>query len=411
MRRFISVFLLSQMTLVQYCQIIADHTIVDRFDDIPQEYINKVKEMWLVYAGESHSSAIRTGLIMLEAFDSKYQVNVTESGTPQPYTNQYLRASRATWGDYARSEGWIYSYGEEDWFTNSTAISRTKDGIKYCNTNSLEIAAIGFGWCWDHVNYSKSSTADPVYGCRWSGTTVNGPSGALPWGIDAADNSITGNTVNMDTYLFATQQYIDYCIANGYKTKVFFTTAPVDTYFTGEDGYQGHLKHEHIRDFVKTDLKRILFDYADILCYDDNGIQTTTTWNGHVYPTITKTNLGDGSIGHIGTAGAIRLAKAMWWMLARIAGWEGKTTLGVNEDLNNKNSIRKIISSNKIELLLEDDYRMWNSGLYNFQGLEIASKPIENDILSYEISLLFPGLYFVLLSNGREWKVEKFVKP
>ena len=29
---------------------------------------------------------------------------------------------------------------------------------------------------------------------------------------------------------------------------------------------------------------------------------------------------------HISEAGAIRLAKAMWWMLARIAGWDGGTT-------------------------------------------------------------------------------------
>ena len=71
----------------------------------------------------------------------------------------------------------------------------------------------------------------------------------------------------------------------------------------------------------------MLFDYADILCYDDNGVQTTATWNGHTFPRITVTNLGDGSIGHIGSAGAIRLAKAMWWMLARIAGWDGGTTI------------------------------------------------------------------------------------
>ena len=29
---------------------------------------------------------------------------------------------------------------------------------------------------------------------------------------------------------------------------------------------------------------------------------------------------------HISEAGALRLAKAMWWMLARIAGWDGGTT-------------------------------------------------------------------------------------
>ena len=133
----------------------------------------------------------------------------------------------------------------------------------------------------------------------------------------------------MDTYLAATQEYIDYCATNGYPTKVFFTTGPVDDYsgyFGLETMYQATLKYERIRDYVKADQTRILFDYADILCYDDNGTPTTRTWNGHTYPYITTTNLGDASIGHIGSAGAIRLAKAMWWMLARMAGWDGGTS-------------------------------------------------------------------------------------
>ncbi|NLD64868.1 MAG: hypothetical protein GX646_13350, partial [Bacteroidales bacterium] len=61
-------------SIVIYSQIIADHTVVDRYDDIPQEYIDKVKRMWLSYAGESHSYAVRAGLNYLEAIDSKYQV-------------------------------------------------------------------------------------------------------------------------------------------------------------------------------------------------------------------------------------------------------------------------------------------------------------------------------------------------
>ncbi len=39
---------------------------------------------------------------------------------------------------------------------------------------------------------------------------------------------------------------------------------------------------------------------------------------------ITSSNLGDADIGHIGEEGSIRLAKAMWWMLARLAGWDGE---------------------------------------------------------------------------------------
>ena len=88
-----------------------------------------------------------------------------------------------------------------------------------------------------------------------------------------------------------------------------------------------HVDHESIRTYVEADASRILFDYADILCYNDDGSTNTTTWNGHTYPIITTTNLTPTDAAfHISNAGAIRLAKAMWWMLARMAGWDGGTT-------------------------------------------------------------------------------------
>ena len=264
--------------------IIADHTVVDKYNDIPQQYIDEVKKMWLVYAGESHSAAIRTGLALLESINPKYQVNITESGTPESYTNSHLRASRATWGNLTSSTGWIYSYGEEDWFTSSTAINRTKAGITYCNTHSLEIAAMGFGWCWD----PEINTTD-----------------------------------EFNMYLNATEEYITHCIINNYSSKVFFTTGTVDGY-TGLTGYSKHLGYELIRAHVSNGNNRILFDYADILCYDDNSeVPNTTSYNGYVYPIITTTNSLPEQTGHISNAGALRLAKAMWWMLARIAGWDG----------------------------------------------------------------------------------------
>ena len=268
-------------------QIIADHTVVDKFEDIPQEYIDMVKEMWLVYAGESHSAAIRTGLTLLESVDSRFQVNVTESGTPEAYTSSHLRASRTTWGDVSHSTGWIYGYGEEDWFTSSTAIDRTKAGITYCNTHNLEIAAIGFGWCWDP-------------------------------GINS--------TSEFETYIEATKEYIAHCASSSMDTKVFFTTGTVDgSTATGETGYEKYLGYKQIRDSVRANSTRILFDYADILCYDDDSeTPNTTTWSGNDYPIITTTNSLPEQTGHISNAGALRLARAMWWMLARIAGWDGE---------------------------------------------------------------------------------------
>ena len=266
-------------------QIIADHTVVDKYDDIPQYYINEVKKMWLVVAGESHSQAYRDGLSLLEMVYPLYDVNITEEGTPETYTTTHLRASRGTWGDLNHSTGWIYSYGEEDWTTSTTAINRTKAGITYCNSNNLTIGALGFGWCYD-------------------------------FHVDATD------------YIEATKEYIDHCEANSIPTKVFFTTGPVDDWngvMTLEDLYIGSLQYNEIRDSVLADNSRILFDYADILCYDDNGSgPNTATWNGHMFPIGTEANVGVDETGHITNTGALRLAKAMWWMLARIAGWDGE---------------------------------------------------------------------------------------
>ncbi|MBN2396713.1 MAG: hypothetical protein JXC36_09700, partial [Candidatus Atribacteria bacterium] len=67
MRRLIIFVVVVQFTIIQYGQIIADHTVVDKYNEIPQYYIDEVKKMWLSYAGESHSLGIREGLNLLEA--------------------------------------------------------------------------------------------------------------------------------------------------------------------------------------------------------------------------------------------------------------------------------------------------------------------------------------------------------
>ena len=273
-------------------QIIADHTVIDDFDYIPQYYIDEVKKMMLGYIGESHAAGFRTALTMLEAEDATYQAEVGWFPTSQ--TSSYLRAFGAFWGDVDHSTGWQYGLGEEDWYWNSTGISRIKSGLTYINDNIDNIDAFGFGWCWD-----PDETAS-----------------------------------DMDDYVEATKEYIDYCIAEGLDTKVFFSTGPVDgSNASGETGYNKYLAYEVIRDSVLADTTRILFDFADILCYDDdNETPNTVTWGSYTYPVITTTNLGDESIGHIGEAGAIRLAKAMWWMLARIAGWDGNVAVYDDEE-------------------------------------------------------------------------------
>ena len=325
MKKVLIVLILILISKMHYGQIIADHTVVDKYDSIPQEYIDEVKKMLLIVAGESHSNGYFEGLLSFEDLDSKYQVEWSSSGAPAGETDNYLRVGRNTWGDYDNDSGWINWYGEEDWFTNATALARTKTGISYCHDNNLTISAIGFGWCYDQIEGPNTTAADKVYGVRWAGRSVEGPEGNLAWGIDAEDFAITGNSISMDTYISATQEYINYCTVNNIPTKVFFTTGPVDDYST-EDHYGGYLKHEHLREYVRANPSLILFDYADILCFDDDGSGTTDSFNGTTFPAITPTNLSPVSAGHISKAGGVRLAKAMWWMLARMAGWQAGDT-------------------------------------------------------------------------------------
>jgi hypothetical protein len=309
-------------------QIIADHTIIDDFEKIPPKYIDEVKKMIVAFPGESHSEAYREGLLLLQ------------SALPE------FRSQILTVQESPRESLGIYHgnpVGESVWFTWHAYDSNTrpdeatiiKNLISDLDNKGLTISAIGFAWCWDlfarrsridlsleRLTGKVSWKRDPEYGVFWYGASIGGPDGNREWGLNSSHYESTGNRVSLATYLEATVEYEDYCRSNNLATRIIYTTGPAD-FFTGESGYQGYLKHQMIKKFVYQDSSRILFDYNDILCHDNDGKMTTTSWKGNVYPIITPANLGDGSVGHISPDGALRLAKAQWWMLARIAGWDG----------------------------------------------------------------------------------------
>ena len=299
--------------------IIADHTVVDRYDDIPAQYMAEVKKMLVDIAGESHSEAYRTGMDLLETENGSYTAQTYDGSIPAS-SESNVRLGR---------HGGV---GEEDFYTNAAAITTIKNLISTQYNDANPSRVIGFGWCWDmtsdnYTNDDGSNERDPVYDVHWFGRSSGGPEGNYIWGLDAADEAITGNSVCMDTYLDAVDEYNRFSEENGYPTIAVFTTGPVDGNNGGtEIGYQREIKHDFIRSHVREGHSRVLFDYADVLCYNDDDEVAEYTWDdggtSRVYRGIHPDNDGEDT-GHIGNAGALRLAKAMWWMLARIAGWDG----------------------------------------------------------------------------------------
>jgi len=405
------------LTFTCQSQIIADHSVVDKYDEIPEQYLDLVKNMLVDIAGESHSLGYRIGMNMLELQDSKFQVSTYDGSIPG-ITSSNLRLGRHA------------SVGEEEFYTSASAVNAYQSHITAQNSNGNPYSVIGFGWCWDMTwHNAPGGEVDPVHKVRWAGSSVGGTNGDVRWGLDAGDQSLTGNSVCLDTYLNAVEQYIQHCTTNGYPTKVIFTTGPVDDGYGvmagTENGFQREIKHDYIRTYVKANNTRILFDYADILCWNNSGAEYNANWNdggtirphANIHPDnmkdydgswnmIAHTEDGD----HIGEVGALRLAKAMWWMLARIAGWNGVTT-DVEELSLNQPEIWTDVNSDELTVHLPENLTSGKLELYSINGSLKASSKYNTSIFSVNISALPKGFYIMVLHHSSGAETKKIILP
>lgn len=339
--------------------LIINHESVALFDDIPQSWIDEVKKVLFGIGGESHGRGYLYGLDLLEQDDSKYAQEATwGAGAPPAYTDQYLRISRS----WRNGTSWLEEWGEYNFYTNATERTNTITGLNYMSSNYTGPMYFGFGWCWDMTWINGLTTGkDPVYGCGWAGSSEGGPDGNLAWGLDSGDQSITGNSVSLQTYLDAVESYR---VATG-DVKTIYTTGPCDddsNSYNGEMGWQRYLKQQAIRDHV-TENGGILLDYADILSWDytaedyenpnswTDGNSVVHTWNDGNRNYVTTADGYDGGQGgcHITADACRQLGRAVWVMLALDLGWDGTSETaysgGIEQSQSNGGQITIVSAS------------------------------------------------------------------
>lgn len=94
------------------------------------------------------------------------------------------------------------------------------------------------------------------------------------------------------------------------KLRVVWCTAPLEEENNGARNEFNRLVREHC-----TAKNKVLFDLAAIESHDASGKATEP-------PALRKEYSEDG--GHLNEAGQLKAARAWWWLMARLAGWDGK---------------------------------------------------------------------------------------
>ena len=304
----------------QNIAIVADHLVVEEYNQIPQLYIDEVKKMLLSYLGESHAAGLFYGLQILEDYDNKFAFTPIWNGAPDSPSNNNLRVLR---NHYSYRSSWDLG-GEEDTWTHKEAINNINAFFQMQRNDNNPINAFVFGWCWD-----MSVSLDCQNG--WAGliyTDFQKSQSTSYWDLNSTNP-------NLQDYLDAWTDYEE----NNLDIAIIYSTGPVDgSGKTDCRGYQRWLKNNFIRDWVKHgEKKRYLFDYADILCWNDADQEHLESSDGYTFPAIHPDNEGnyDGGHGgcHISQAGTVRLAKAMWWLLARIAGWQDPSKIKIPKNI------------------------------------------------------------------------------
>jgi len=227
---------------------------------------------------------------------------------------------------------------------------------------------------YQHTSHGSQLTDGMTGLVSFKGATYNWNNGGSGGALDLHDYAMSGDLGAPDRTSWATQTRT-YLAANPDVNVIMWswcgevstaTEADITTYLNLMTGLENdfnnirfvymtghldgsgltgnlHLRNEQIRNFCKTN-KKILFDFADIECYNPDGIyfgdkkpndacDYDTNGDGTLDGNwasewqsshIQGTDWYDCPSAHSEPLNANQKAYAVWWLWARLAGWDGK---------------------------------------------------------------------------------------
>lgn len=247
-------------------QGLIDHTCTD-LGSIPEGWIDSVQaEIRLHYAHTSHGGQLTTGLNLLESDDPVYDVEIGSS---------YLPDVQGALCIFDGQENETYISPDLFWETHE-GMNMTRDVLS--NNTSINVCM----WCWCcQMDY---------------------------YGEDEVQ-------AYLDSMAVLQAEYSD----------VVFVYMTGNAQNTGSDGYNRYLRNQQVRQSCQ-DNGNVLYDFADLdsWWYNPSNSQwehATYSWSGTEVPVEHQQFNGD-EAGHTTLESCRQKGRAVWWLLASIAGWE-----------------------------------------------------------------------------------------
>ena len=246
--------------------LIIDHTC-EGLSQVSPEWIDSVQAgRRLHYAHTSHGGQLVTGLYLIEIDDPAYSYVLDDSYLP-----------------YENGAFCIFNGQETETYITPELYWRTEQGINYTRDvldHNPTINTSMWAWCTQLDSYTEAETAD-----------------------------------YLDSMSVLEEEYPD----------VIFIYMTGNAQATGPEGYNRYLRNEQIRAFCGANNKA-LFDFADLDSWWFNPV--TEEWEHETYDyggtdvPVEHPQFNGAQAGHTTYESCEQKGRALWWMMARIAGWQ-----------------------------------------------------------------------------------------